>query len=79
MRKKIAVALMLVMSSAHAQLDRAGNVLNEDGDTASLPKWALGLMAIGLIGYGLKNDKAPDRNLAIGIGALMLIGLALSH
>jgi hypothetical protein len=76
MKKRIAAVLTLAASGAYAGLDRAGNVLNEDGEGAA-PRWVLIAMAVGSIIYGLKNPDAPDRGFAIGLGVMMLFGMAV--
>ncbi len=71
----VACPLLSIATNASAEIDRAGNLLGDDGP--ALPKWALGLAGIGLIGYGLKNSGAADKSLAIGLGIIVLLAAAL--
>jgi hypothetical protein len=50
MKIRIAVALMLAMSSAYAQLDRAGNVIDDDGGSSG---FGLNGLVFPIVGAGI--------------------------
>lgn len=74
--KRVAVALLTLPILARAQLDRAGNVIEDD--SGPVPKWLLAGAGIGLLVYGLRKPSEPDAKLSIGLGCILLVGALIS-
>ena len=80
MKKRIAVALMLLESSAYAQLDRAGNVMNDDGGGSGSGVGVIlsGIVIGAIIGMAwAKYQQSQGKKFATDGGAVIggLIGM----
>lgn len=74
MKKRITAALALMMSSAYANIDRAGNVIDGEGAEFGSPAIFATLASFAILHF--YGDKVLFKIWAIGFSVALVIGLA---